>query len=263
MIAGLVDGVSIVVNNSPITLYEIKKYSIDFKIPVNKAVEALIRKKLEEKLIKKYDLSASDIEINDEIEKISSRANLSIVDFENYLAKKGIDIEQYKKDLAKKIVQRKLYKKLVSTRIKRATEQELKDYYQRNINLYSIPQMIEVTQYSSKNKQLLEKLIKNPMLNIDTITRKNKVLKTKNLNPKLFYILQQTKENSFTPVLTLKDGFVCFYIKKKINVKPIPFKKVKNSIFAEIMNKREKDIIKSYFDKLVSEANIKVLREPR
>jgi len=263
MIAGLVDGVSIVVNNSPITLYEIKKYSIDFKIPVNKAVEALIRKKLEEKLIKKYDLSASDIEINDEIEKISSRANLSIVDFENYLAKKGIDIEQYKKDLTKKIVQRKLYKKLVSTRIKRATEQELKDYYQRNINLYSIPQMIEVTQYSSKNKQLLEKLIKNPMLNIDTITRKNKVLKTKNLNPKLFYILQQTKENSFTPVLTLKDGFVCFYIKKKINVKPIPFKKVKNSIFAEIMNKREKDIIKSYFDKLVSQANIKVLREPR
>lgn len=263
LVAGLVDGVSIVVNNTPITLYEIKKYSVNFKVPIKKAVEALIREKLEDNLIKKYDLSVSDTEITDEMEKISSRANMSIVDFENYLEKKGVDIDTYKKDLKKRILKRKLYKKIVSGKIKRADEQELKEYYQKHINIYSIPQMIQVTEYDSKDKELLKKLIQNPMLNISGITRKEKVLKSKNLNPKLLYILQQAKEGSFTPVLTLKDGFISFYVKRKINVKPIPFEKVKNAIFAEIMNKREKDIIKSYFDKLVSEANIKVLREPR
>jgi predicted HTH domain antitoxin len=263
LIAGLVDGVSVVVNNNPITLYEIKKYSVNFKVPIKKAVEALIREKLEENLIKKYNLSTDDTEITDEMEKISSRAGMSIVDFENYLEKKGVDIDAYKKDLAKKLTKRKLYKKIVSGKIKRADEKELKEYYQRHINLYSIPQMIQVTEYDSKDKKLLEKLIQNPMLNINGISRKEQVLKSKNLNPKLLYILQQANEGSFTPILTLKDGFVSFYIKRKINVKPISFEKVKNAIFAEIMNKREKDIIKSYFDKLVSEASIKVLREPR
>ena len=263
LFAGLVDGVSVVVNNTPITLYEIKKFSVQHKLPVKKAIEALIREKLENNLIKKYGLEATDLEVSDEIEKISSNAGLSIMDFENYLTKKGIDFDEYKKDLAKKIAQRKLYKKIVSDKIKRATLKELKEYYEKNMNLYSIPQMAEVTEYDAKDKNSLQNLIKNPMLNIPDITKKDVVLKTNKINPKLLYILQQTKEGNFTPILTLKDGFISFYIKRKINVKPIPFDKVKNAIFAEIMNKREKDIIKSYFDKLVSEANIKVLREPR
>ncbi len=261
--AGLVDGVSVVVNNTPITLYEIKKFSIEHKLPIKKAVEVLIRKKLENNLIKKYDLQATDIEINDEIEKISSNANMSILDFENYLMDKGIDFDVYKRDLAKKIVKEKLYKKIISGKIKRATPKELKEYYDKNIELYSIPQMVEVTQYNAKDKGALEDLTKNPMLNSSNITKKDIVFKADTINPKLLYILQQAKEGSFTPILTLKDGFTTFYIKRKINVKPIPFEKVKNAIFADIMNKREKDIIKSYFDKLISEANIKILREAR
>ncbi len=261
--AGLVDGVSIVVNNTPITLYEIKKFSIQHKLPIKKAIEALIREKLENNLIKKYDLQASDLEVSDEIEKISSNAGMSILDFENYLIKKGVNIDTYKKDLAKKIAQRKLYKKVVSDKIKRATDEEIKEYYQKNIDKYSIPQMVEVTEYDAKDRKTLENFIKNPMLNISGISKKDMVLKSNQINPKLLYILQQTKEGSFTPILTLKEGFVSFYVKRKINVKPIPFDKVKNAIFAEIMNKRESDIIKSYFDKLVSEANIKVIREPR
>jgi len=261
--AGLVDGVSVIVNDSPITLYEVKKFSVQNNIPIKKAIEALIREKLEANLIKRYNLSATDLDVSDEIEKISSNAGLSISDFENYLAKKGVNLETYKKDLAKKIAQRKLYKKIVSDKIKRATLQDLKEYYKKNINLYSIPQMVEVTEYDANDRQLLENLIKNPMLNVSGVTSKDIVLKTNKINPKLLYILQQTKEGSFSPILTLKNGFVSFYVKRKINVKPIPFEKVKNAIFAQIMNKREGDIIKSYFDKLVSEANIKVIREPR
>ena len=112
--AGLVDGVSVVINNTPITLYEIKKFSIQHNLPIKKSIEALIREKLENNLIKKYGLQATDLEVSDEIEKISSNAGMSIIDFENYLVKKGINVDAYKKDLAKKIAQRKLYKKIVA-----------------------------------------------------------------------------------------------------------------------------------------------------
>jgi len=261
--AGLVDGVSVIVNNSPITLYELKDYSVKYNLPLKEALNLLIRDKIEENLIKKYGLEADDLEVDDELEKISSNAGMSIVDFENYLQKKGVDLDEYKKDLAKKIAKRKLYKKIVSNKIRRADESEIKAYYKKHIDIYSIPQMVEVREYHSKDRDTLKQMIKNPMLNVRGIVSQDKVLKANSINPKLLYILQQTKEGSFTPILTLKNDFITFYVKRKINVKPIPYERVKNSIFATIMDKREKDIIKSYFDKLISEANIKVVREPR
>jgi len=261
--AGLVDGISVIVNNSPITLYEIRNLSQKLNVPPKKAIQILIQKKLEDNLIKKYGIEADSIDIDNEMEKISSRAGMSIVDFQNYLEKQGVDLDEYKKDLAQKIKQQKLYKKIASTRIRRATEEEMRNFYKNNINLYSIPQMIDVVQYTSNKRSSLEKMIKNPMLNIGGISQKETILKSQSINPKLLYILRQTKEGSFTPILTLKKGFSTFYVKRKINVKTIPFDKVKNDIFARMMDKREKEIVKSYFDKLMSEAQIRVIREPR
>ncbi len=261
--AGLVDGISIIVNDSPITLFEIRNLSQKLNVSPQKATQMLIEEKLKENLVKKYEIRADSLDIEDEMEKISSRAGMSIMDFQNYLEQQGVDIDEYKKDLAQKIKQQKLYKKIASTRIKKATQSEMKNFYKNNINLYSIPQMIDAIQYISDNRNALKKMIKNPMLNIEGISKKETILKSQSINPKLLYILRQTKEGSFTPILTLKKSFSTFYIKRKINVKTIPFDKVKNDIFARMMDKREKDIIKSYFDKLISEAQIRIIREPK
>ncbi len=261
--AGLVDGVSMIVNNSPITLLEINNYSQRFHISPKKAIQLLIQEKLENNLIKKYNLTANTLEVDNEMEKISSNAGMSIDDFKNFLKQKGVSLKEYKKDLAKKIEKQKLYKKIIASRIKRANDIEMKKFYKKHINLFSMPKMIEVVEYSSKDRKSLEQMIKNPMMNFKNITQKSRILKSKGLNPKLLYILQKTKENNFTPILTLNKNFISFYIKRKINVEIIPYKKVKNSIFSQIMDKREKNIIKSYFDKLISEANIQVVRGPR
>ncbi len=261
--AGLVDGVSILVNNTPITLYEISEYSQKFHISTQEAVKILIQNKIEQNLIKKYNIEATDDDIENEMEKMSSASGMSIMDFKNYLEQNGIDLDKYKKDLAKKIKQEKLYQKITSARITKATKSDMETYYQNHLNLYSIPKMIEVTQYTSKSKQDLAKMINNPMLNIAGINKEDDILKSKQINPRLLFILQQTKEGNFTPILTFKNSFASFYIKRKIDVTPIPFEKVENNIFAKIMNQREKDIIKSYFDKLISEANIKIIRTPQ
>ncbi len=258
--AGLVDGVALIVNNSPITLFEIRNYSQKFNLSSQQAVQMLIKEKIEEALIKKYGITADSTDVDNEIEKISSRAGMSMEDFENYLEQKGVNIEQYRKSLAKEIEQRKLYKKITSSRIRRATQSEMKSFYQKHIDLYSIPQMVDVIQYTSSDKQSLEQMKKNPILNPGNITQKEQILKTASINPKLMYVLQQTKEGSFTPILTLQNGFTTFYVKRKINVKTIPYDKVENDIFAKIMDQREKNIIQSYFDKLVSEAKIVKIR---
>ncbi len=260
--AGLIDGISVIVNNTPITLVEIRDLSQRLHIPTKEAIQILIQQKIEDNLIKKYGITVDSMDIDDEMEKISSQAGMSIMDFQNFLEKKGINITQYKKDLAQKIRKEKLYKKISSSKIKQVSLDEVKNYYKSHKDIYSVPQMIDVIQYSSSDKSSLQKAISNPMLNIKNIKKSESVLKSQNINPKLLYILQQTKEGSFTPVLTLQNGFTSFYVKRKINVKPLPFDQVKNRIFARMMDKREKNGIKSYFDKLISEAKIKVIREP-
>ncbi len=261
--AGLVDAVSMIINNSPITLLEISNYSKKFHISPKKAVQLLIQEKLEDALIKKDNLTASNIEIDNEIEKISLNAGISANDFKKFLKNKDISLSIYRKDLAKKIEKQKLYKRIISGKIQRVGENKMKEFYTKNINLFSIPKAIEVVEYSSNDKKSLEQMIKNPMINFKNIIEKKSILKSKNLNPKLLYILQKTKENSFTPILTLNKNFMSFYVKKKIGVKSIPYEKVKSTIFTTIMDKREKEIIKSYFDKLISKAKIEVIREPR
>ncbi len=87
-------------------------------------------------------------------------------------------------------------------------------------------------------------------------------IETKNINPKLLYILNKTKEASFTPVITIADNFATFYIKKKLNIKTLPFDEVKQEIFAKLADKREKEIIREYFDKIKAEANIRMIRKP-
>ena len=261
--AGLVDAVSVIINNSPITLYEIQKYSQQFHISPKEALQILMQEKLENELIKKYGISVDDMEIDDEIEKMSSKANMSIYDFKNYLEKKGINYRKYREDLRKKLLKNKLYKKIAQENIKRVSEKELKDYYNQHIDLYSIPDMIEVIEYDSPDKNALLQITKNPMFNSPNITKKDVVLSSKKLNPKLLYIFQQTKSGNFTPILPLNNQYIAFYIKRKINQKPLPFDKIKNAIYAEIMSKREKRVVRSYFDKLISEANIKTIREPR
>jgi len=73
----------------------------------------------------------------------------------------------------------------------------------------------------------------------------------------------QTKVENFTPIFSINKKFMSLYIKRKINIKVMPFSKVKKSIFFTIMNTREKNILKSYFNKLISKAQIKIIREPK
>ncbi len=260
--AGLIDGIALTVNNTPITLLEINNYTHKFHIPTKDAMRILIQEKLEQSLIKKYAITTDNFEINNQMQRISKDAGMSLKDFEHFIVKTGMSLKQYKKNLARKIEKRKLYRQITSKRIKRANEKELKNYYKKHISLYSIPKMFEVIKYISPRKSELVALVKNPMINLKNISQKDRILKTKEINPKLLSIFLQTKNGEFTPILNFGKGYMIFYIKRKINVTVIPFKKVRERIFATIMDNREKNILKTYFDKLISKAQIKIIREP-
>ena len=54
--AAVVDGISIIINKEPITLYDIHKYSSRFNLSKKEALDVLVRQKLEESEIKKLGI---------------------------------------------------------------------------------------------------------------------------------------------------------------------------------------------------------------
>jgi hypothetical protein len=260
--AGLINAISLTINNEPITLYEIHKIRTIYKVSVDEAIDLLIQQRLEESEIKRLGIVVDDFDVKEEIKKIASSNSLSVFDFLDMLKSRGIDKDDYEKELKEKLKKQMLYRKIVSQRAQRPSDEEMLRYYKNNKDEFSSPELFEVTKYISSSKEALLEAIKNPMKKFQEVNVIDEKIETKNINPKLLYILNKTKEASFTPVITIADNFVAFYIKKKLDIKTLPFDEVKNEIFAKLANKREKEIIREYFDKIKAEANIRMIRKP-
>lgn len=261
--AAMVDGVSLIVNNEPVTLFEIHEFSKRFNVSTDEAVDILIQKKIEDSEIKANQIMVNDYEVSQEMERIAQNNNLSLAEFENLIREKGLSPLNYKEDLKEKLKKDKLYKKIASQKIRRATDDELERYYNVHLNEFSIPERVEVTEYSSNSRDALARLHKNPMLKLASIQSSEKVMPTSGMHPKLVFILNETKENAFSPILNAGDQYVTLFVKRKLNVRSLPFEQVKQSVFAKVMAEKEKAVIIEHFEKIKAEADINVIRRPK
>ncbi len=257
-----IDGISLIVNNEPITTYEIQKYKKALNISTNQAIDLLIQKKVEDREIKLSDIRVDSFDVEEEMRKIAKQNRLTLDEFKEALKDRGIDIEEYKEELKNRIKRERLYQKIASSKMRKATKEDLKRYYKNNPQEFSIPQTIDIIEYSSPNKEALLKLIKAPMYKSDEISSVEKELNAREIHPKVLYILTNTKEGSFTPILKANNRYVTLYIKKKKDIKTLPFEDVKNAVFAKVMKEKEKEAIREYFEKIKAEAKILVVRKP-
>jgi parvulin-like peptidyl-prolyl isomerase len=260
--SGIISGVSIVINDEPITLYEIYKYSTKYKISKSKAIDLLVREKLENAQIKKLGITVDAFELDQYIEKIATKNGMSIYEFLNMLKSKGIDIDQYKKDLKQKMKRDKLYSSIYREKLKGVEESELKDFYDKNPNEFKIANSFDVVVYSAKNPEDLEAIKKNPMLKLENIKTEAKTLTSNELNNQLKSLLNMTKNGTFSRVVTLRGKPTMFYVKSRGDIQTIPFDAAKNGIYRMLSQQKEQKAIKDYFEKLKSSASIKVVRQP-
>ena len=79
-------------------------------------------------------------------------------------------------------------------------------------------------------------------------------------NQHLKQLLNETKENSFTPIFTANKQFVALFIQKKQGSTTLDFESVKGKIFNDLMSTREKKYLKDHFEKQKLIADIKIVR---
>ncbi|MBE0492281.1 MAG: peptidyl-prolyl cis-trans isomerase [Sulfurospirillum sp.] len=261
-IAGIINGIAIVINKEPITLYEVYKYAQQLNINNKEAIEILVRQKLEDAQIKELGINTDDFELDRAIDNLALKNGISTFDFTKMLQTQNIKIQTYKKDLARKINRDKLYQRVLPQKIQAINESELQTFYDTNKNQFTIADRINVIAYISKNETDLQAITQNPMMAPQGVVVQEQSLEFIKLDARLQGILANTQERNFTQVIKLGDSATLFYIKEKQGVSYLPFEQVKNNIYNVMYNEREQKAMDDYFEKLKSSATIEVFRNP-
>lgn len=260
--ATLVNGISVIVNNEPITLYEIHKVSKQEEISLNEALNVLIQNRLKDIQIKKLAIKASSFEVSQEIEDIAQKNSMSSNDLLKVVESKGISEKAYRKDIADGIKNRKLFQRVFKHKIPLITDEEMKRYYEKNLNQFSQASSFNITVYSSKTETGLRRALQNPMAPTMGVHIENKDVDSSILDRKKLYFLNQTPVGKFTPIIRTQDGYVSYLVNNKLNSTPLSFEEAKPLIKEQLSQRNQKMAISNYFDKLRANAHIEVLRKP-
>jgi len=254
--ANIVDKIDIVVNNIPITSYQIQKTQKELNIDKNQAISYLIDKAVLDSAIKERGIYVDDFDIDNEMKQIAQKNGMSLFNFKNYLLQKG-ELDRLKEQI-KLSIQRKKLLKTLSVNVQ---ESDIKKYYETHQKEFMIPSTIEVTKYSSNDKSTLMKVIKNPLLNQDnSVEIKDMVLNLKDTNPDLMAFLAKYKNNTFTPIIGFENKPTSFYIIKKGDLTTLPYKVVAPKIYAMLLQKAQNQALKDFIEKLRAKADIQFLK---
>ncbi len=258
--AQLIDGIALVVNDDPITLYDIEKMKNENKLSKEEAVSKLVDKALFNQLIKKHNVNVDILDINEYLEKLADSNGLDIYTFKSLIKQKYKDYDKYEKEVEELILRQKLIERLVRGKINIATEEDLKIYYDNNKTKFQMASKVSVIEFASFNRIDLKKVIKNPISNIAGVSRNTLELEQSTLNPRLRYMINETNINQFTPVFRSNKKYISFLITKKDGLQVIKFVDVKDKIFNIVMKDRENKYLKDYFEKLKLSADIRIVR---
>jgi len=259
-IAGIVNGVALTVNDDPITLYDIDKTMVDNNIEKNQAVSLLVDKLLYDQLVQKHNIQADIFDVNAYVEKLAATNGMDVYAFKSIIRQKYSDYSKFEDEAKKVVTRQKLIEKIVKGQLKIASEEDMELYYENNVNKFSTAKSVEVVQYTSKKKASLIGVVKSPLLVPENVQRSPMVLETKNLNPQMQYLLNNTKTNTFTPIFTANKEYNTLFIIKKDGTATLDYETVKGKVFNEIMALREKKYLKDYFEKQKLTADIKIVR---
>ncbi len=263
--AKFLDGIAIIVDNEPITTYEIEQTAKNLHIPKKEAIDLLIQKKLEAAQAKKLGISVSDFEVQNAIDNFARSKGMDIFSLREAIESKGLSWEEYKRSFKEQLLRKKLYEAIARLQSKAPSEQQLREYYQNHPQEFQVAKSVQIVKYLSPSKEILAKIAQNPLYqpqNPALLQKGEESVELQKVNPKFATLLNQIPEGHFGPILPLGDRYMLIYVAKKEGKEQIPFEEAKGYILKKLANTTRGKSVKEYFQKLKASANIKIVRLP-
>jgi len=256
--AKIINQIAYQVNDDIITTYDINAKMQQSGLSKAKVINLLIEQALFKQQLSKYNIQVSDEELNEQIKKIAARNNMGFASFMKVI-NNNPKYASFLDELKSQLEHRKLVEILSRGNIAIANDEDLRIYYNNHKKEFKKPNSVSGVLYSSINERALLAQISNPMLRQHFISTKKIKTNIKNLSPQLQYLVLNTPNNTFTQIYQENSKLHTLYILKKTYLGVLPFNQIKTRIFEIVMQKRQNDFLKDYFDTLKAKADIKKL----
>ena len=152
--ADVVNSVIAVVENEPITNYELAQVKKERRVSDAEALEILINSKVKTAEIKKRGIMVNSYEIDQRIAAIAAQNNMSVEALHTAAAKDGISKAKFREDVKKSLQEEKLYGAFENEIRKSVTPENVRQFYSQNLSLFTTFDSVTLTRYITKNQNV-------------------------------------------------------------------------------------------------------------
>ncbi len=257
----VVGGISLLVNGSPITLYQIQEEQKKSKVSKAQARDRLIAERIKNQEIERLKIHVDDDKLDQEMAMMAQQQGMDLDHFKQMLMAEG-HYKLYRDQLKEHLEMQELLRNILLTNVDTSSETKMREYYNKHKEQFSIPTEIETVRYTSTSQEDLERAMADPNLEIPGVSKANEKIEMKTLNPQIAQVFISYEEGSFTPVMNGGGGqFITFYIKEKKGKNEVSFSQAKQFIAQKLVEESKDKILEEHFEKLRVKSRIVMIRE--
>ncbi|WP_187908743.1 SurA protein [Helicobacter pylori] len=257
----VVGGISLLVNGSPITLYQIQEEQEKSKVSKNQARDRLIAERIKNQEIERLKIHIDDDRLDQEMAMMAQQQGMDLDHFKQMIMAEG-HYKTYRDQLKEHLEMQELLRNILLTNVDTSSETKMREYYNKHKDQFSIPTEVETVRYTSTNQEDLERAMSNPNLEVPGVSKANEKIEMKTLNPQIAQVFISHEQGSFTPVMNGGGGqFITFYIKEKKGKNEVSFSQAKQFIAQKLVEESKDKILEEHFEKLRVKSRIVMIRE--
>ncbi|NHB52706.1 SurA protein [Helicobacter pylori] len=257
----VVGGISLLVNGSPITLYQIQEEQEKSKVSKAQARDRLIAERIKNQEIERLKIHVDDDKLDQEMAMMAQQQGMDLDHFKQMLVAEG-HYKLYRDQLKEHLEMQELLRNILLTNVDTSSETKMREYYNKHKEQFSIPTEIETVRYTSTNQEDLERAMADPNLEVPGVSKANEKIEMKTLNPQIAQVFISHEQGSFTPVMNGGGGqFITFYIKEKKGKNEVSFSQAKQFIAQKLVEESKDKILEEHFEKLRVKSRIVMIRE--
>ncbi|MFP6083257.1 SurA protein [Helicobacter pylori] len=257
----VVGGISLLVNGSPITLYQIQEEQKKSKVSKAQARDHLIAERIKNQEIERLKIHVDDDKLDQEMAMMAQQQGMDLDHFKQMLMAEG-HYKLYRDQLKEHLEMQELLRNILLTNVDTSSETKMREYYNKHKEQFSIPTEIETVRYTSTSQEDLERAMADPNLEIPGVSKANEKIEMKTLNPQIAQVFISHEQGSFTPVMNGGGGqFITFYIKEKKGKNEVSFSQAKQFIAQKLVEESKDKILEEHFEKLRVKSRIVMIRE--
>ncbi|WP_104744157.1 SurA protein [Helicobacter acinonychis] len=257
----VVGGISLLVNGSPITLYQIQEEQEKFKVSKNQARDRLIADRIKNQEIERLKIHIDDDRLDQEMAMMAQQQGMDLDHFKQMIMAEG-HYKTYRDQLKEHLEMQELLRNILLTNVDTSSETKMREYYNKHKEQFSVPMEVETIRYSSTSQEDLERAMSDPNLEVPGVSKANETIEMKTLNPQIAQVFISHEKDSFTPIMNGGGGqFITFYIKEKKGKNEVSFSQAKQFIAQKLVEESKDKILEEHFEKLRVKSRIVMIRE--